>query len=123
MTPAVVRIVDDALTPLELDDAVQDLIEDLRESGVDGERPVAGPAPDGTRAAELVEVGLVVVQGIVESGLVRVLADRVRTWFGRSGVNEVEVTIGEHRLALTNATAEQQDELVRHFIDRTGGGR
>ena len=120
VTDVVVRVVDGELTALELDQALHDLIEDLREVDVEGVRGTEAGAPEHARGTELVEAAFVVVQGIVESGLARIVADRVQGWFTRSGVNQVEVTVGEHRLALTNATAEQQDKLVEHFIKATG---
>jgi hypothetical protein len=118
MTDVVVRVVDGDLTAVELDDALHGLIEELREIDIDGMRGKAS-APEHVRGTELVEAAFVVVQGIVESGLARIVADRVQSWFNRSGVNQVEITVGEDRLSLTNATAEQQERLVEHFIKAT----
>lgn len=123
MTEIAVRVVDDQLTDQEMDDVLHDLLDELRELGVDGGRETVGPAPAHTRGTELVETALVVLQGIVESGVARMVAERVQGWFARSGVNQVEVTIGSSRLALTNATAEQQDRLVDHFVKATEAER
>ncbi|WP_154697511.1 hypothetical protein [Lentzea guizhouensis] len=98
-----------------MDDVLHDLLEDLREIGVEGMLGTT-EAPKHIRGTELVEAAFVVVQGIVESGLARIVADRVQGWFSRSEVNQVEITVGESRLLLANATAEQQERLVEHFI-------
>lgn len=116
MADVVVRVVDSGLTAAELDDVLHDLLEDLREVDVDGVRGTDGLVPEGTRGTELVEAAFVVVQGIVESGLARTFIERVQGWFGRSPVNQVDITVGDDHLVLSNATAEQQDRLVDHFI-------
>ncbi|MEV0675931.1 hypothetical protein AB0I60_05345 [Actinosynnema sp. NPDC050436] len=123
MTDVVVGIVEDGLTALEVDDAVHDLIEELREVEVDGVRAPGESAPAHTRGAELAETAMIVLQGIVDSGVARMAAERVQRWFARSVVNHVEIAVGKDRMTLTNATAEQQERLVDHFVKATEARR
>lgn len=113
----------------ELDELTRSLREKLLAAGADDARPAtAGPAPAGTKAGEVIEVGAlaVAVAPVALQGVV----DAVRHWGGRRPVRKVTITIAEDTLTLEGATAAQQEALVAAFLgrhgddaDRPGSGR
>jgi hypothetical protein len=108
----VFRVVDDSLSDTKLDDALHQLLDDLLELHLDATRLRTGQAPVG---AEKVEIGMVVVQAVTEADVVKQVAERVRAWFARTGVQQVVIAVGDTSLALTQATDDQQERLVTHL--------
>ncbi|HWO68630.1 MAG TPA: hypothetical protein VNO31_52235 [Umezawaea sp.] len=110
------RVVDDSLTDTQLDDALHQLLDDLLELHLDATRLRTGQPPVG---AEKVEVGMVVVQAVTEADVANQVAERVRAWFARTGVQQVAISVGDTSLALTQGTDDQQERLVTHFTGVT----
>jgi len=115
----VFRVVDESLNDSQLDDALHQLLDDLLELHLDATRLRGGHAPLDARGPEFVEAAMVVAQAVVETGVAKALAERVQAWFTRTGVNKVVIEVGDNTLTLDNVTAEQQEQLVRHFIGVT----
>jgi hypothetical protein len=83
-----------------------------------------GDAPPGTRGLDVVAVGgLLVSLGNSAAGLGPVIS-AVRRWLARGGGNRrtVRIEIGGEVLELSEATAGEQDRLVRMFVSRHSTG-
>lgn len=116
------RVVDAPLSDAALDNAMQDFHEEMLELGVDTSLAASGPAPAGARGTEFVDSTVAVMhvaQTAMETGMARAIAGRVLSWFARHRVGKLEVTIGNDRLMITNASTDEQEHLVKHFIAAT----
>lgn len=92
---------------------------DLLDAGADpaDARP-AGPAPAGTKGAELLALGSVLVAvGRSVPLLGRVLAT-VRDWIGQQPVRSVTVSLDGDTIELTHASSEEQRRLIDAWISR-----
>ncbi|MBE1491581.1 effector-associated constant component EACC1 [Plantactinospora soyae] len=74
--------------------------------------------PVRARPGELVELGTLLAVLTAHGELVTSVLTTVGDWLRRRGRGRVEVTLGEHRLVLDSATAEEQHLLTIAFIDR-----
>ncbi|RZT77866.1 hypothetical protein EV382_1033 [Micromonospora violae] len=120
MVTLLIRIKDDQSTSEQLDELAIDLREVILESGVgSAERRSGQPVLPGTRGVELLEVGALVVQVALETGLLADVIQRIRDWRGRQQVQHVEIELNGSRLVVSNATMEQQQALVEHFVKST----
>jgi hypothetical protein len=83
-----------------------------------------GDAPPGTRGLDVVAVGgLLVSLGHTAAGLGPVIS-AIRNWLARGGGarRTVRIEIGGEALELSEATAGEQDRLVRMFVSRHSTG-
>jgi membrane-associated two-gene conflict system component 1 (EACC1) len=104
---------------VELDNATMSLLDELSLVDIDQLDRATKPAPAGTRApdAQTIDTLIALVSSpIVLQGIV----DVVRSWLTRRARGAVEIKIGTDSLKLSAATAEQQEDLVREFLDRRG---
>ena len=86
----------------------------------DVHRAAGGPAPDGSRALDVVALGgLVVTLGHAATGLGEVVA-AVRRWLARGGGvrRTVKIEIDGDTLELSEVSAAEQDRLVDLFVGR-----
>ncbi len=105
----------------EVDQATQQLRRELLALDVDDVRPVSGgPAPDGSRGVDTAQVGALLVALVGTPGLLSATVATVRDWLGRRPHSTVELTLDGDTLTLSAATPEQQDQLVRAWLDRHG---
>jgi hypothetical protein len=118
MTEMVVRVTDDSIDPVQLDELVDELRQEILTLPVSDVRLASTPGPPGARGQAL-DLAVIVVQLALETGLVRAVADRIRGWSRRHRVSEVEVVLGDSTLVLSQATEAQQQEIIEHFIDAT----
>jgi hypothetical protein len=82
-----------------------------------------GMAPEGTKTADPVTVGAIVVALSASGGVFTSVIDTLRDWLGRSTrLHRIAVTIDGDTIELERATARQQRELVEAFIRRHSGG-
>jgi hypothetical protein len=97
-------------------DVRERLYEELLTFDTDCLEPVeSGEVPDGTKGVvAVVSAFLVWVSG---SSSVRAVVSGLRDWVSRTGYS-VEITIGGDVLKVGRATAGQQEELIRAFLDR-----
>jgi hypothetical protein len=117
---AVVYIKDDALDPERLEDLAVDLRAEILTTAVGRvDRLVTDPPPPGSRGTDLVELGAVVIQVALDTGLLTGLIQRVRDWRGRRDVRQLEIEIGDARLVLSDVSPEQQQVLIDHFVNVT----
>jgi hypothetical protein len=79
----------------------------------------AGPAPEGSRALDVVTVGGLLVS-LGTPDVLRSVVATVRAWLTRSpvGGRSVKIEVGGDVLELSDASREDQDRLVAMFLDR-----
>jgi hypothetical protein len=105
----------------EIDEATAQLRRDLLALDVaDVRAPTGGPAPDGSRSVDVAQVGALLVSLLATPGLLSSTVLAVRDWLGRRPDSSVELTLDGDTLILSSATAQQQEDLVRAWLDRHG---
>jgi hypothetical protein len=112
--------------PGRLDELTTRLRDELLDLDVDGvERVSGGPAPDGSRAIELVAIGALLVTMQQSGELVAKVVNTIRAWLKRDPepTRKVQITLGDRTIELTAASNDQQDKLVAEFIRAGGGGK
>lgn len=76
-----------------------------------------GPAPDGSKAADPVTVGAIVVA--MSSGLFPAVIGLVRDWLGRQPATQrISVTIDGDTIEVEGASVARERELVEAFLRR-----
>jgi hypothetical protein len=80
-----------------------------------------GPAPDGSRALDVLAVGGLLIS-LGNSQAVRSVVSAVRAWLTRSpvGGRKVRLEVAGDVLELSGATSEDQERLVQLFLARHG---
>ena len=81
-------------------------------------RPRADATSDGSRAAEAVEAGALVVALVTSPTLVTALVETVRSWMSRSSARSVRLEMDGDAIELSNASDADQQRLVAVWIDR-----
>jgi hypothetical protein len=122
--PIVVRVDEDGADPERREQLGLQLREELLAAGTGEVSRLAGGAPPaGTRAVDPAIVGALVVAATSSAASLAQVVDVVRRWRtrGPSG-RAVEVAVGEHRLALTGASADEEAALVAAFLAAAGPG-
>lgn len=101
----------------EFNDAASQLRSELLELDVDSVRaPSGGPAPPGTRGIEAAEIGtLLVAAGRAAIGPV---VQAIQSWIARRSSRSVKLTIDGDSIELTNASADDQRQLIESFLTR-----
>lgn len=101
----------------ELDEATRDLRRELLDLDVeDVQRPDAGPPPAGARAVEVALLGTLLVSAGQHA--VGAVVDVLAGWLSRRPQRSLKLRIGDDEIELTDASDEQQRELVAAFLDR-----
>jgi hypothetical protein len=120
-----VELFEDDADPEQVDAATLAVRRELLELDVDNVVPAtAGPAPEGTRGLDVAALGALLVQA---GGAAQALASVVtvlRGWMKRSpsqSHRSVRITVGGQSIELTEATSEQQQQLVDRFLASVGG--
>lgn len=85
--------------------------------------PSDAPAPEGSRAFDVLAVGTLLVSLIDAQGLVAVIG-AAKAWLARGSNPQrtVRVEVDGDVLELTGASAHEQDRLVELFVSRHGPG-
>lgn len=84
------------------------------------DRVTRGPAPDGSRSGDAVEVGALLI-GLGGSGaLLPVLVGLAQDWLGRRRSGSIRMKIGDDELELTAASDEMQRHTLEEFLRRHG---
>ena len=105
----------------ELDDATRRLRDELLELDVeDVERPAGGRAPPGTRGPELASFGTLLVTLGPEA--LPLVVSAVGHWLSRQGRRSVTLELGDDRIEVGGASAEDQRRLIDAFVARHAGG-
>ncbi len=103
----------------ELAVLVQRLRTELLDLDVDRVEPLtAGEAPEGAKGVELLALGVLVVQFVLQPGVLTSIVDGVRSWLQRQSVRSVKLTLDGDSLEVTGVSSEEQDRLVELWIAR-----
>jgi hypothetical protein len=108
----------------ELAALVQRLRAELLDLDVDRVEPLtAGEAPEGAKGVELLALGVLVVQFVLQPGVLTSIVDGVRSWLQRQSVRSVKLTLDGDSLEVTGVSSEEQDRLVELWIARNAARR
>jgi hypothetical protein len=108
----------------ELAALVQRLRAELLDLDVDRVEPLtAGEAPEGAKGVELLALGVLVVQFVLQPGVLTSIVDGVRSWLQRQSVRSVRLTLDGDSLEVTGVSSEEQDRLVELWIARNATRR
>ena len=108
----------------ELAALVQRLRAELLDLDVDRVEPLAaGEAPEGAKGVELLALGGLVVQFILQPGVLTSIVDGVRSWLQRQSARSVKLTLDGDSLEVTGVSSEEQDRLVELWIARNANRR
>ena len=92
---------------------------ELLDLDVDDVRPVrTGEVPPGARAVDAAAVGAFIVSlgGSAES--LQQIFTALRSWVGRSRApRSIEMTIGDKTLRISDASLDQQERLIKTFVE------
>jgi len=83
------------------------------------DRAHAGAAPPGARGIDAVDVGVLLTSLTASAEIGKQLIAPVQAWLRRGSdtvPRSVELTIGDHKVTVTGAVREQQDELIAAFL-------
>lgn len=119
------------LTPdPEVDDESADrlsrrLIAEISELDVDRvERAGADRLPEGTKGADPVTIGTIIVALSASGGVLTVVLGAVRDWLERqTGRHRISITIDGDSIELDRASAEDQRQIIEAFLRKHAGGR
>lgn len=118
-TAIVVEVAEGGADAERLDALTAQLREELLGLDVDDVRPaVVGEAPPGSRAIELAAIGALIVTLQQSEQLVAGVVNLVRQFIKRDAgpALTVHMTIGGQSIELSNATTDQQQQLVQEFL-------
>jgi hypothetical protein len=108
----------------ELAAAASNLRRELLELPVaDVSRVSAGPAPPGTRSAEMLEAGALMVALAQTPSLVSAVGSAVSSWISSRHGRSATMQLGEDRIELNGITRDDQERLLKLFERARGGGR
>ena len=105
----------------EIDELTSKLRRELIRTDVDSvERPVAGEAPPGAKAADVVALGTLVVGLAKNAGMIKGLIDSVKDWLGRQREPQrtVEMEIDGDTIVVGGISSTEQERLITAFIER-----
>jgi hypothetical protein len=103
----------------ELAVLVRRLRTELLDLDVDRVEPlVTGEAPEGTRGVELLALGGLVVQFVLQPEVLTSIVDGVRSWVQRQSARSVKLTLDGDSLEVTGVSSQEQERLVELWIAR-----
>jgi hypothetical protein len=103
----------------EVSDLTTKLRRELLQLDVDSvERPVEGPAPEGTRALDVVAIGTLIVNLVKASKPLQQVVDAVRNWLGSNESRSVRIEMDGDVLEIAGASSTDQERLITAWIDR-----
>lgn len=118
-TQVMIELVDASADLETVDELTADLREELLQLDVDAVVPVpAGPAPAGSKGAEAIAVGALLLQLHSSLPLLQAVLTAARAWLTRRAApgRTVKVTVDGSSLELSAATVDQQQRLVDEFV-------
>jgi hypothetical protein len=103
----------------ELEEATRLLRRQLLQLDVAAVGPVvAGPAPDDTRAVELMVLGSMLVTLTKSPELLKALMGTIQAWLGARQGRSVELQIDGDALKVSGISSDQQQQLIALFVER-----
>jgi hypothetical protein len=112
------RVTEQEAPPERMDALIRDLQADLRQLDFDDVRraPLGSP-PAGSRAGEVVSLTDLVLTAAGSAGVMSALTQLVGAWVQRGGSRKAQVTVGDKSLTLEGASVDQQERLVKAFLE------
>jgi hypothetical protein len=105
----------------ELDELTVVLREQLLELDVDAvDRPTAEEPPPGARAAEATQLGSLLVT--LGPTVLASVVQTIRSWLSRDRGRSVKLQLGDDVIELSDASSEQQEQLISAFVARNADG-
>lgn len=99
----------------ELEVLTRQLREQLKELDVESVAAIsAGPAPDDSKALDLIVIGGLLVK--LGPAAVSAVVGVVQAWVGRDAGRSVTMRRGDREITVTKATEDQQARLVEAFL-------
>jgi hypothetical protein len=112
------QVDDEDADPEELAELTSRLRDELLGLDLDAvERPREGPAPPGTRAAELLAVGTLLAS-FARPDLLAGIVAAVRSWLGGNGQRSVKLELDGDVLELTGVSSKEQRRLTDEWLAR-----
>jgi hypothetical protein len=115
------QVSEDGADPERIDQLARRLRDELLQLDVDDVRPLeAGPAPDGSRAFDVLAVGGMLVTVGRSAGSLLTVVSAIGRWLGRGAgpPRTVRLELNGDVLELSSASAADQERLVALFVSR-----
>jgi len=84
-------------------------------------RPTADQAPEGTRGLEVAAVGALLVRAFRSVESLQAVIGKIREWLARDLKRSAKLSIGGDTLEMTGLSSEDQERLVRDWVERHAG--
>jgi hypothetical protein len=97
---------------------VRSLRVELSELELDGVEPIAADPPPGTRAADAIVVGALLVKLVRSSEALAAVVRTVRGWLGPRGDRRVRIELDGDVLELTGTSDAERERLIATWIER-----
>ena len=111
--------VDDDISSLEFDELTAALQRELLQLDVESvERVSAGPAPDGSRGADLAALGALIVQVGAAAPVLGHVVEAIRIWATRGSGRGATLTMNGDSLNLTGLSERDQRLVIREWMER-----
>lgn len=118
-----VRISPDGADSEETAELTQLLREELLQLDIRTADAAPGPpAPAGTRAADPLAVGALVVSLVNASGALAAVVGAVQSWLVGSGTRSVKVVLDGDAIDVTGVSSAEQRALISTWLQRHSGG-
>ena len=116
---------DPDLDPEVAERLVRGLRSELGELDVDAVSTApGGAAPDGSKGADAVTIGALLVALSASGGVFTALIETLRGWLERqSGRHRISMTIDGDTIEMERASARQQQDLLDAYVRRHSGGQ
>jgi hypothetical protein len=111
--------------PEEQELATRRLRRELLELDAGPARPAvaAAPPPPGSKAADPVTIGAIVLALSASGGVFAAVVETVRDWLNRQAArHQITMTIDGDSIELTRASAEERQALIDAFVRRHSAG-
>ncbi len=103
----------------ELADLTRLLRTELLDLDVDSVEHAAGaPAPEGAKGAELISVGVLMVQFVLRADVLRSVVSTTAAWLRRQQARSVKLTLDGDTLEVTGISSEEQSGLIELWVAR-----
>ena len=109
--------------PVAVDEATSRLRKELLLLDVDGvQRPSAGKAPSGTRGAESIELGGLVVTLARNSDKITAVVRTLQGWLARDHDRTIKLELDGDSIEVSGAPSAEQERLISAFVERHASG-
>ena len=108
--------------PEETAELTRQLRWELLELDIDtAELAAGGEAPPGTRAADAIALGGLIVSLANASGLLASVVNAIQSWVSGYGPRSVKLELDGDVLEVSGISSRRQDQLIKVWLDRHAG--